>query len=86
MSSARTADSDDQVINAPVRLHSITGGSMDRYKLAVDFMNVIDKVKPVTGESAFSDFIKGPFLGDRLDGVLSPPEFFKWCSCDRPEE
>ena len=53
---------------------------MDRYKLAVDLMNVIDEVRPVTGESAFSHFIKDPLLGDRPDGVVSPPKLFKCCS------
>ena len=77
---ARTANSELQVTNAPISLHSIEGGSMDRHKLAVDLMNVIDEVKPVTGESAFSCFIKDPLLGDRPDGVVSPPEFFRCCS------
>ena len=38
---ARTADEELQVTNAPVSLHSIKGGSMDRQKLAADLMNVI---------------------------------------------
>ena len=43
-------------------------------------MNRIDEVRPVTSESALSYFIKDPLLGDRPDGVVSPPEFFKCCS------
>ena len=54
---ARTADKELQVTNAPVSLHSITCGSMDRHKLAVDLMNVINDIKPVSGESTFPQFI-----------------------------
>ena len=46
---ARTADSELVVTNAPVSLHSIVGGSMDRYKLALDVFSIIDEVKPVIG-------------------------------------
>ena len=59
-------------------LHSIKGGSMDRHKLAVDLMNVINDIKPVSRESAFSQFIKDSALGDRPEGVVSPPEYFKY--------
>ena len=74
---ARTADKELQVTNAPVSLHSIKGGSMDRHKLAVDLMNVINDIKPVSGESAFSQFIKDSVLGDGPEGVVSPPEYLK---------
>ena len=59
-------------------LHSIKGGSMDRHKLAVDLMNVNNDIKPVSGESAFSQFIKDSALGDCPEGVVSPPEYFKY--------
>ena len=74
---AQTADEELQVTNAPVSLHSIKGGSMDRHKLAVDLMNVINDIKPVSGESAFSQFIKDSVLGDGPEGVVSPPEYLK---------
>ena len=77
---AQTADDELQITNAPVSLHSIKGGSMDRHKLAVDLMNVINEIKPVSGESAFSHFIKDPALGDRPEGVVVPPEYFKCCT------
>ena len=76
---ARTADSELEVTNAPISLHSIQGGSMDRYKLAVDLMNIIHEIKPVSGVSAYSFFIKDTALGDRPEGVISPPQFFKCC-------
>ena len=34
-------------------------------------MNVINNIKPVLGESAFSQFIKDSALGDRPEGVVS---------------
>ena len=74
---ARTADEELQVTKVPVSLHSIKGGSMDRHKLAVDLMNVINNIKPVSGESAFSQFIKDSAQGDCPEGVVSPPEYFK---------
>ena len=74
---ARTADDELQITNAPVSLHSIKGGSMDRHKLAVDLMNVINEIKPVSGESAFSHFIKDPALGDCPEGMVVPPNFLQ---------
>ena len=53
---------------------------MDRYKLALDLFSIIDEVKPVIGESAFSYFIKDPMLGDRPEGAVSPPDYFKCCT------
>ena len=53
---------------------------MDRHKLAVDLMNVINDIKPVSGKSAFCQFIKDSALGDRPEGVVSPPEYFKCCT------
>ena len=77
---AQTADKQLLVTNAPVNLHSIKGSPMDRHKLAVDLMNVINGIKPVLGESVFSQFIKDSALGDRPEGVVSPPEYFKCCT------
>ena len=56
---------------------------MDRYKLAVDLMNLINRIKLALEESAFSQFtqfIKDSALGDLLEGVVSPPEYFKYCT------
>ena len=53
---------------------------MDRHKVAVDLMNVINDIKPVSGESAFSQFIKDSALGDHPEGVVSPREYFKCCT------
>ena len=77
---AQTADKQLQVTNAPVNLHSIKSGPMDRHKLAVDLMNVINGIKPASGESVFSQFTKDSALGDRPEGVVSPPEYFKCCT------
>ena len=43
-------------------------------------MNVINNIKQVLGESAFSQSIKDSALGDRPEGVVSPPEYFKCCT------
>ena len=46
----------------------------------IDIVNIIHEVKPVTGESAYSFFIKDPALGDRPEGAISPPQYFKCCT------
>ena len=53
---------------------------MERHELAVDLMNVINNIKPVSRESAFSQFIKDSALGDVPEGVVSPPKYFKCCT------
>ena len=43
-------------------------------------MNVINNIKPVLGESAFSQFIKDSALGDRPEGAVSLQNTFKCCT------
>ena len=75
---ARTADKELNVINAPITLHSIEGGSMNRGKLAVELISVINETKPIPlNESAFVCFIKDDVFGDLDEGPRSPPEYFK---------
>ena len=70
---ARTCDKDLNIINAPVSLHSIKGGSMDSVKLSVEIISVINDIKPILHvQSAFDIFVK-------VDTLASLPEFLKCC-------
>lgn len=78
---ARTADKDLSITNAPISLHSIQGGSMNKEKLAVELISVINETKPVPlNDSAFTSFIRDDLLCDENRGPLSPPEYFKCCT------
>ena len=71
---ARTADKDLNITNAPISLHSIKGGSINKEKLSVELISIINETKPTPlHESAFDCFVKD-------DTLCSLPEFFKCCT------
>ena len=80
---ARTVDEDLSVTNAPVSLHEIEGGSMNKEKLSVELISVINEIKPITQhESAFACFVRdnGLAVAGLAQGPVTPPEFFECCT------